>query len=158
MDISKLNFCAKTLLVMAAVAVMAACAETPSSPTVMVMPGPGMPFQVFQEDNSYCRQYASTEISGAPSGANQVAGGAAVGAAVGAVAGTLLGDSRNAAGAGAATGALFGTAAGASSADRSSAGLQRQYNAAYEQCMYSKGNQVPGFSPRAYYPPPPPPR
>jgi len=28
---------------------------------------------------------------------------------------------------------------------------------AFEQCMYAKGNQVPGFSAPAYYPPPPPP-
>lgn len=156
MDTSSTNRYAKLLLLLSVASVMAACAETPTGPTVAVMPGPGKPFEVFQEDNAYCKQYASTQISGAPSGAKQVATGAVAGAVVGAVAGTLLGDSRNAAGAGAATGALFGTAAGAGNADRSSAGLQRQYNVAFEQCMYSKGNQVPGYATNRYYPPPPP--
>lgn len=158
MNTSTMNLYARLLFLLGAAAVMVACAETPAGPTVAVMPGPGKPFEVFQEDNAYCKQYASTEISGAPSGVKQVATGAAAGAVVGAVAGTLLGDSRNAAGAGAATGALFGTAAGAGNADQSSAGLQRRYNVAFEQCMYSKGNQVPGFASNRYYPPPPPPR
>ena len=153
-----MNTYMKSLLMISVAALLVACAETPTGPTVSVMPAPGKPFEVFQEDNAYCKQYASAEISGAPSSGQQVATGAAAGAVVGAVAGTLLGDSRNAAGAGAATGALFGTAAGASNADRSSAGLQRRYNVAFEQCMYSKGNQVPGFSRSGYYPPPPPPR
>lgn len=153
-----MNASVKSLLMIGAGMLLAACAETPTGPTVSVMPAPGKPFDVFQEDDAYCKQYASTQISDAPSSGKQVAAGAAAGAVVGAVAGTLLGDSRNAAGAGAATGALFGTAAGANNADRTSAGLQRRYNVAFEQCMYSKGNQVPGFSRSGYYPPPPPPR
>jgi uncharacterized protein YcfJ len=133
-----------------------ACSDVPTGPTVAVMPAPGKPFEVFQQDDAYCKQYASQQISGAPGGGQQVAAGAAAGAVIGAVAGTLLGDNRNAAGAGAATGALFGSAAGAGNADRSAAGLQRSYNVAFEQCMYAKGNQVPGFSPSRYPPPPPP--
>ncbi|HQP55162.1 MAG TPA: hypothetical protein PLN83_03555, partial [Syntrophorhabdus sp.] len=38
--------------------------------------------------------------------------------------------------------------------------LQRQYDIAYSQCMYAKGNQVPGVvkrQPQADVPPPPPP-
>ncbi len=148
----------KVLFVCAATALLAACSDVPTGPTVAVMPAPGKPFEVFQQDNAYCKQYASQEIAGAPSGGQQVATGAAAGAIVGAVAGTLLGDNRNAAGAGAATGALFGSAAGAGNADRSAYGLQRRYNLAFEQCMYTKGNQVPGFAAQSYYPPPPPPR
>ena len=34
--------------------------------------------------------------------------------------------------------------------------LQQRYDLAYSQCMYSRGNQVPGFQP-SYAPPPPPP-
>ncbi len=148
----------KLLLACAAATLLAGCSDVPTGPTVAVMPAPGKPFEVFQQDNVYCKHYASQEISGAPSGGQQVAAGAAAGAVVGAVAGTLLGDSRNAAGAGAATGALFGSAAGAGNADRNAYGLQRRYNLAFEQCMYSKGNQVPGFAAQSYYPPPPPPR
>ncbi len=32
--------------------------------------------------------------------------------------------------------------------------IQQQYNIYYSQCMYSRGNQVPGFSPNAYAIPP----
>jgi hypothetical protein len=35
--------------------------------------------------------------------------------------------------------------------------IQQQYDNAYSQCMYSKGNQVPGFQPANVYPPPAPP-
>jgi hypothetical protein len=31
--------------------------------------------------------------------------------------------------------------------------IQRRYDIAYQQCMYAKGNQIPGF-PAAYAPPP----
>jgi hypothetical protein len=64
------------------------------------------------------------------------------------------------AGAGLAVGALAGTGA----AQGSAYNLQRQYNAAYIQCMYAKGNRVPvaGQMQQAperspYTPPPPPP-
>lgn len=147
----------RLLLAAAAAVLLVGCSDMPTGPTVAVMPAPGKPFEVFQQDNVYCKQYASQEVSGGPSAGQQVAGGAAAGAVIGAVAGTLLGDNRNAAGAGAATGALFGSAAGASNADRSAYGLQRRYNVAFEQCMYSRGNQVPGFASQRYAPPPPPP-
>jgi hypothetical protein len=38
--------------------------------------------------------------------------------------------------------------------------VQQRYDVAYSQCMYSRGNQVPGYvqpPPPAYAPPPPPP-
>jgi len=154
MNTARPKLCLSALLLCGAVS---ACADMPTGPTVAVMPAPGKPFEVFQQDDAYCKQYASQQIAGAPGGGEQVATSIAAGAVIGAVAGTLLGDNRNAAGAGAATGALFGTAAGGRSADRSSAALQRRYNVAFEQCMYAKGNQVPGFSPSRFYPPPPPP-
>ena len=45
---------------------------------------------------------------------------------------------------GAGTGLIFGSAAGSNSAGYSSYELQRQYDVAYLQCMYARGNQVPG--------------
>ena len=48
------------------------------------------------------------------------------------------------AGVGAGVGALAGTASGGDSTDQAGNVIQIQYNNAYEQCMYSKGNQVPG--------------
>jgi hypothetical protein len=32
--------------------------------------------------------------------------------------------------------------------------LQQQYDVYYAQCMYARGNQVPGFSPPPYSPTP----
>jgi GNAT superfamily N-acetyltransferase len=40
---------------------------------------------------------------------------------------------------------------------RSTEQVQRRYDAAYEQCMYAKGNQVPGVAPRPTMTAPPPP-
>ena len=48
---------------------------------------------------------------------------------------------------GAGAGALGGTAVGAGPAQGAQASLQQRYNLAYAQCMYSRGNQVPGFAP-----------
>jgi hypothetical protein len=41
-------------------------------------------------------------------------------------------------------------------ANESSWELQRRYDWTYEQCMYAKGNQVPGYAPVSVPPPPPP--
>ena len=149
----------KTILGAAVALAVAGCAQMPVGPTIAVMPAPGMPFEVFQQDNYVCQQYAHAAIGGNPNNiANeQVAKGAIAGAAVGAAAGALLGGNSNAAGAGAATGLLFGTAAGAGAASDTTYGLQRLYNIAYAQCMYAKGNQVPGYASPRYVPPPPPP-
>jgi hypothetical protein len=54
-------------------------------------------------------------------------------------------------------GLLFGLASGSDAGYAGGYALQRRYDTAYEQCMYAKGNQIPGFAP--YYAPaaPPPP-
>jgi hypothetical protein len=61
---------------------------------------------------------------------------------------------------GAGGGLLTGTAAGAPAGAGSSGALQQRYDIAYVQCMYAKGNQVPGVaaahSPSVAPPPPPP--
>lgn len=152
-------FVYKSALVAAAVVAIAGCAQMPVGPTIAVMPAPGMPFEVFQQDNYFCQQYAQQVLGANPSKvvSDQVAGGAVAGAAIGAAAGALLGGNSNAAAGGAATGLLFGTAAGAGAASDTNYGLQRRYNIAYAQCMYAKGNQVPGYAAPSYVPPPPPP-
>ncbi|MGH8279610.1 MAG: hypothetical protein ACRETQ_08630 [Gammaproteobacteria bacterium] len=148
----------KLIFAVGAALAIAGCAQLPTAPTIAVMPAPGMPFDVFQQDNYYCQQYARASLGVNPSSVagQQVATGAVAGAAIGAAAGALLGGNSNAAGAGAATGLLFGTAAGAGSANETTYGLQRRYNIAYAQCMYAKGNQVPGYSAPHYLAPPPP--
>jgi hypothetical protein len=151
-------------------AVLGGCATMPTGPTVMVMPGAGKPFEVFMADDSVCRQWAQQSIGGAsPSEtANQnTATGAVVGTLVGAGMGAAIGaatGNAGAAGAGAAIGGgvglLGGTAMGSNAAAASEYQLQRRYDIAYQQCMYAKGNQIPGVVRRqtqAYAPPPPPP-
>lgn len=149
----------KSMLVAAAAAAIAGCAQMPVGPTIAVMPAPGMPFEVFQRDSYVCQQYAQAAIGGNPGkmASDQVVGGAVAGAAIGAAAGALMGGNSSAAGAGAATGLLFGTAAGAGAAGETTYGLQRRYNIVYAQCMYAKGNQIPGYAAPPYVPPPPPP-
>ena len=131
-----------------------------------MLPGPGKPFEVFMADDTVCRQWAQQQIGGAsPSEtANQnMATGAVVGTAVGAAMGAAIGAATGNAGAGAAIGGgaglLGGTAMGSNAGASSEYQLQRRYDIAYQQCMYAKGNQIPGSAParRAYAPPPPPP-
>jgi hypothetical protein len=138
------------------------CATMPAGPTVVVYPGPGKPFEAFQADDYACRQWAQAQIGGAsPSEtANQnLASGAVVGTLAGTGLGALIGSASGHAGAGAAIGAgaglLTGTAIGSNSGAASGYSLQRRYNIAYEQCMYAKGNQIPGVRPAPAYGPPP---
>lgn len=154
------------LLLFSALAVLAGCATMPTGPTVMVMPAPGKPFEVFMADDSVCRQWAQQQIGGASPGktANQnLATGAAVGTAIGAGLGAAIGAASGDAGAGAVIGAgaglLGGTSVASNQAYSSEWQLQRRYDIAYQQCMYTKGNQIPGIqrSKAQTYPPPPPP-
>jgi hypothetical protein len=152
-------------LVFFSLVVLGGCATMPTGPSVMVMPGPGKPFEVFQTDDALCRQWAQQQIGGAsPSEtANQnMASGAVIGTLVGAGIGAAIGAATGNAGAGAAIGAgaglLGGTAMGSNHAYASEYQLQRAYDTAYLQCMYVKGNQVPGARRSTqYYPAPPPP-
>jgi hypothetical protein len=133
------------------------CATTPMGPTVRVMPGPYKPFEVFQRDNLECLQYADGQVAGGAEAANNRAVGAAViGTGLGLALGAATGDG-HAAAAGAVAGGAVGATIGAGTSDTANYSLQRRYDIAYAQCMYAKGNQVPGFArPRAVPPPPPP--
>jgi hypothetical protein len=149
------------------VLVLSGCATMPTGPGVMVLPAPGKPFEVFQADDFGCRQWAQQQIGGtSPSQtANQnLTTGAVVGTAVGAGLGVAIGAATGNAGAGAAIGGATGLLGGMSMASGpaydSQWQLQRQYDMAYQQCHYAKGNQIPGAasnSRRTYAPPPPPP-
>ena len=147
-------------------ATLSGCATIPVGPSVMVLPGAGKPFEVFQSEDYACRQWASQQVGAAPSGtANEaIAGGAAIGAVTGALIGAA--GSRHA-GSGAAVGAGIGALGGAAVASGPAYAaqweLQRRYDIAYQQCMYSKGNQIPGVTQNPVRrsrvaPPPPPPR
>jgi hypothetical protein len=153
-----------TLVVVAFAAVaLSACATIPSGPSVMVLPAPGKPFEQFQVDDAVCRQWAQQQIGIAPSGvaAQSTVNTATLGTVLGAGLGAAIGAASGSPGVGAAIGAggglLGGTLVGAGAGQASGWEAQRRYDMAYQQCMYAKGNQIPGVSPRPYpYPPPPP--
>jgi uncharacterized protein YcfJ len=148
----------KTLAVgISALALLEGCAGTPAGPTVQVMPAPNKPFEVFQQDQAVCKQYASQQVQGEAEAANERAvGGTLLGAGLGAGLGAAVGGGRGAA-IGAASGGVLGTAVGADSSARGQYGIQRQYDNAYAQCMVAKGNQVVQPAPTVVYTPPPPP-
>jgi len=122
---------------------------TPLGPTVQVMPGPGKSFETFQTDNASCKTFAADSVKGQADASNQRALGAALlTTALGAGVGAAGGDAASGAALAAAGGS--GIAAGASAADQQ--GIQAQYDNAFSQCMYAKGELVPGFgaAPVAY--------
>ena len=123
---------------------LAGCASTPMGPTIRVMPSPNKPFEIFQQDQESCKQYAQSQVAGQVESANNGAvGRAALGTLLGAGLGAAVGNHQGA-GVGAGMGAIVGTSAGANSSERAERSIQTQYNNAFAQCMYSKGNQVPG--------------
>jgi len=137
------------LVPLAAVVVLGGCVTVPTGPTVMVLPGPQKSFDQFQGDGVSCQQFAQNLV--APAGmqaANNAAANAAVGTALGAAAGAIIGSVTGQAGAGAAigagTGLLFSAPASGNMAYASSWEMQRSYDMAYMQCMYARGNQLPG--------------
>jgi hypothetical protein len=146
--------------------VMAGCATIPKGPSVMVLPPPEKPFEVFQAEDIICRQWAGQQIGMSPqetSNRNITTGavvGTLIGAGLGAAIGSTSGDMGAGAAIGAASGLLLGAASGADSARVYGQEAQRMYDIAYMQCMYAKGNQIPGVvtQPRSNrsIPPPPP--
>lgn len=150
----------KSVLGVALAVALAGCASVPVGPSVAVMPGPGKPFDQFNADNAICKEFASQQLGVNPNDVarEQVLTGAVAGAALGAASGALMGHghegpTESMAGAG----LIVGSAAGANAAGQSTMSLQRRYDLAYQQCMYAKGNQVPGYAPPRYVSPPPPP-
>jgi hypothetical protein len=140
----------RRLLTLLALLVLSGCATLPTGPSVLVLPTPGKHLDQFQAEDMTCRQWAGQQIGmSAQDTANQnTATGAVVGTAIGAGAGALLGAASGHAGAGAAIGAgsglLVGTAAGAGAGETYGWEAQQRYDYAYVQCMYAKGNQIPG--------------
>jgi len=158
----------KKIVFLGAAALIAGCATPPpSGPSVMVLPGSSKTFDQFRFDDNECRQYAFAQIGGqaaADAQSNSAAKSAAVGTAVGAAAGALIGGSSGA-GAGAGVGLIGGSMVGTGMSESSGYSLQRRYDVGYQQCMYSKGHQIPMAGRYAPYqqaarhagPPPPPP-
>ncbi len=134
----------KRFLLLALPLALAGCVSVPSGPGVMVLPGSGMSFEQFRQDDALCRQYAAEQTGQTAEGAADSSGvrSAAVGTVVGAVAGAVIGG-RHGAGVGAGTGLVVGSAAGANTAQMSGHEAQRRYDNAFVQCMYAQGHRVP---------------
>jgi hypothetical protein len=148
-----------------AILTLAGCATLPTGPSVRVLPGDSKTFEQFQADDAVCRQWAAQSVGITAEGTinKNIAGSATVGTFLGAAAGALIGAAAGDPAAGAAVGAgsglLLGTASGASAGQVYGGEAQRMYDNTYVQCMYAKGNLVPGTG--RYYrarriPPPPP--
>jgi hypothetical protein len=150
--------------------VLTACATMPTGPSVMVLPAQGKPFDLFQQEDASCRRWAEQQIGMSPQAVveKNTVTGAAVGTAIGAGLGAAIGSASGHAGTGAAiggaSGLLLGTSAGADSGQVYGHEAQRRYDAAYLQCMYANGNQIPttsrrtnrSYRPPSSWPPPPP--
>ena len=137
------------------------CATLPPGPSVTVLPSRGKSFEAFRAEDATCRQWAE-QSSGMPTQEaydRNVATGAVAGTAIGTGLGAALGaaSGHTAAGAlfGAASGLLIGSAVGSGSAEVGE--TQRRYDTAYVQCMYTYGNQAPGYRQVAVAAPPPAP-
>jgi hypothetical protein len=140
-----------SLIFLTVVTVLGGCATVPAGPSVMVLPAPGKSFGAFQSDEITCRQWALQQAGVPPSKAvnEKLASGAAIGTLIGAGLGAAIGS-----------GLLGGTAVASGPAYAAGWEVQRRYDIAYQQCMYAKGNQIPGHkqaSRPAYRVPPPPP-
>lgn len=155
-----------TIWAVAVLLVLGACATVPTGPSVRVLPTPGKSFEQFMAEDAVCRQWAEQQLGMSTQDTiNQnTAGSAVVGTAIGAGVGAVLGAASGNAGTGAAigggTGLLFGAASGSSSGQAYGYEAQRRYDNTYVQCMYAKGNQVPGTvrtlrKSRPVAPPPP---
>ncbi len=129
---------------------LSGCATLPAGPSVRVLPAPGKSFEEFQTDDAICRQWAAERLGMSPQdtvNANAATGsvvGTLVGAGLGAAIGAAAGNPAAGAAIGAGSGLLMGTAAGADSGQYYGWEAQRRYDNAYVQCMYAKGNQIPG--------------
>ena len=138
-------FITKKLLILLIVWLLTACANIPTGPSVMTLPGAGKSFDQFRQDDSECREYAYQQISGkTPQQSSRTSGveSAAIGAGLGAASGAAIAGGEGAAigaGIGLLAGALFGTSSGTSSGYES----QQRYDNSYIPCMYSKGHNVP---------------
>jgi uncharacterized protein YcfJ len=139
---------------MAAVIALGGCAPAVMAPTVPVMPGANKPFDQFAADQQTCQAYANSQTAPMTAQANnQAAGGALLTTVLGAGLGAAFGGGRGAA-IGAASGAVVGGSMAARNSSMAGMGIQQQYDIFYSQCMYARGNQVPGFAPAQYALPP----
>ncbi|MGZ3788095.1 MAG: hypothetical protein ACXVLQ_06200 [Bacteriovorax sp.] len=117
--------------------------STPSGPKVAVMPGPNKPYEVFLGEHHFCREFALQSIGKSPkkTSANSIDTATAENA-TGAAAGPI------------AEGPMAKATGEMSKVEYKGRDLQWSYDMAYTQCMYAKGNRVPGYPIRPEVAPP----
>src|SRR5919108_417746 len=131
----------QSVMLLAAMGLLTACATVPTGPSVMVLPAAGKPFEIFQTEDAACRYYAQAQIGVSPgeeatnSAVSSAAVGTIVGAGVGAAIGAAAGRPDVGAAVGAGAGLLTGTASGTQAAALSGGAAQWRYDVAYMQCM-----------------------
>lgn len=147
--------CMRKLTPLLVLLALSGCATLPAGPSVNVLPAQGKSFDTFRTEDATCRQWAEQQTGNTTQDTydKNVATGAVAGTAIGAGLGAAVGSASGHTGAGAligaASGLLVGTAAGSDSGRVYGREAQRRYDNAYAQCMYSYGNQVPGYRLRA---------
>jgi uncharacterized protein YcfJ len=131
-------------LISAAAILLTACTSVPDGPTVQVLPSPGKPLQLFQQEQAQCKDYAANEVSHSSQSANnmQVLTGV-LGTVLGAGLGAAIGGGRGAA-IGAGAGALGGTIAGVVPVGTNNDSIQTRYDQSFEQCMVTYGELLRG--------------
>jgi hypothetical protein len=135
----------KALLIVAPlILALTGCTTIPDGPSVMVLPGSGVSFEIFQADDRECQQFALERIGQSPNQMALEAGArsAALGAVLGTVAGATIDGGRGAA-VGAGTGLAIGGMTGAGSSPATGYAAQKRFDNAYIQCMFAKGHRVP---------------
>ena len=119
-------------------------------PTVPAIPGPNKTSEQFNGDMVACRDFAGSAVAGQANAANQQAVGAGVlttlaGAGLGAAVGALGHNAGRGAAYGSVVGAGAGTAVALNQSGRAQGTIEQQYNNAFAECMYAKGNMVPNM-------------
>jgi hypothetical protein len=128
----------------AAAAQIVGCSSAVQSPTVVVAPAQDKSPSAFAADNSTCTAVATQQGEAAKNSANmQIAGSAVMNAAFSAGNSVAAGARGSMVAANAATGALTSAIASGQAAQ---ATLQRRFDLAYAECMYARGNSLPGFA------------
>lgn len=155
----------RLILIAGAASLLAGCASVPTAPRVTALPGSHKSYEAFERDDAFCRDRAYVAAGGnrAQQASNESAANtAAIGTLIGAAAGALI-DGGHGAAVGAGMGLFTGAAIGSNQSQADGWSAQRRYDSVYLQCMYARGNQVPGryvarrapAYPPAGYPPPP---
>lgn len=135
----------KWSVAVAKLVLLAGCVPAVMAPTVVATPGAGKAPADFAADHNTCAVLADQQIAPAKTAANnQIVGSVLLNAALGSGGAAAAGGSN---GDVAANAVANGLGAGAATAQSAQATLQRQYDFDYAQCMYAKGNNVPGFLP-----------